>query len=341
MRRGPGGTWTTTVYLAPGQRVETRYCVDPRTDGGCGALVSGNVVAPVACATTECEPPPSPPAAVVRFLAVGDTGKGNTGQQQVAAAMAKKCKASGCDFVMLLGDNLYESGASSPTDPLFDTLFESVYADVPAPFYVALGNHDYGGAGLGDEPWKADNEVRHTSLSAKWRMPARYFQFARGDVAFFVLDTNAQLYGQAREQQADVQAWIGRATSTWKIAVGHHPYLSNGPHGNAGAYNGRPAAPVANGAAVKAFAESVWCGKVDLFLSGHDHSRQWLESTCQGTELVVSGAGATTTSVGGTNRTRYQSSDLGFLYVVIQGRRLTADFYDVGGAVTFSRILTK
>ena len=32
--------------------------------------------------------------------------------------------------------------------------------------------------------------------------------------------------------------WAGGSTGTWRIAYGHHPYLSNGPHGNAGMYEG-------------------------------------------------------------------------------------------------------
>src|SRR5262245_29612578 len=42
---------------------------------------------------------------VVRFAAVGDTGKGNDKQKAVAAAIASKCAKDGCDFVQLLGDN--------------------------------------------------------------------------------------------------------------------------------------------------------------------------------------------------------------------------------------------
>jgi hypothetical protein len=60
----------------------------------------------------------------VRFAAIGDTGKGNTGQKQVADAIARKCAASGCDFVQLLGDNIYDSGVTSVTDPQWQTKFE-------------------------------------------------------------------------------------------------------------------------------------------------------------------------------------------------------------------------
>jgi len=88
---------------------------------------------------------------VIRFAAMGDTGKGNTGQKDVASAIARKCAASGCDFVQLLGDNIYDSGVTSVTDPQWQTKFEQPYADIDLPFYAALGNHDNGGSLLGFE----------------------------------------------------------------------------------------------------------------------------------------------------------------------------------------------
>jgi len=47
------------------------------------------------------------------------------------------------------------------------------------------------------------------------------------------LDTNAARYGKDSGQGTEVADWMGRP-ARWKIAFGHHPILSNGPHGNAG-----------------------------------------------------------------------------------------------------------
>ncbi len=68
---------------------------------------------------------------------------------------------------------------------------------------------------------------------------------------------------------------------------------------------------------------------------------QWLEPTCSGTELIVSGTGAEGTALPGTNPARYQSSKLGFLYVTISGRTFQGTFIDVTGNVEFSRTITK
>ena len=60
-----------------------------------------------------------------------------------------------------------------------------------------------------------------------------------------------------------------------------------------------------------------------------------------GRELAVSGAGSAPTSLPGNNPTRFQSTDLGFLYVTISGKRLVAEFVDTHGTTNFTRTLTK
>ena len=343
-----GKNWTASVPLPVGQVVQYKYCANPQ-DGSCNPWETdpsmptvppdGNhQIGPVACDAPTCAPPPS---AALRFIAVGDTGKGNGSETQVAMAMDAKCRASGCDFVLLLGDNIYDTGASSPTDPQFASKFETPFTPLDMPFYVALGNHDYGGGGMGNEFDKPDNEIAYSQHSTKWKMPARYYHFTEKSTDFFALDTNAQMYSMDGQQKTDVSGWLAASTATWKIVYGHHPYMSNGPHGNAGIYDGAPQTPVFNGVEVKAFSESVWCGKADLYLSGHDHTRQWLTDTCSGTELVVSGGGSSPDPLVGSNATRFAAADLGFLYVVVDGSTLLAEFCDSSGNVNFARKLTK
>jgi tartrate-resistant acid phosphatase type 5 len=279
--------------------------------------------------------------AAVRFVALGDTGKAGAGQKQVAEAMRKKCAESGCDFVILLGDNFYNDGVVSVTDPQWRTKFEDIYRDLDIPFYAVLGNHDYGGDGAGYEARRAEVQVAYTRRSTRWKMPAKHYHFTAGNAEFFALDTTEQMYTAAGAQKKAVAGWLEQSLATWKIALGHHPILSNGPHGNAGAYEGIPFLPIVSGGGIKDFMEEVICGKVDLYLCGHDHSRQYLADTCKGTELVVSGAGAKTTKLHRKNPHRFQSLGVGFLYVRIEGNTLTAEFVNGTGTVDFSRVLTK
>jgi hypothetical protein len=316
------------------------------TSGGATAgTTAGTSAGATAGSSSGGTPPGGTPdagARPTRFIAIGDTGKGNDGQRSVAAAMAETCRRRGCDFVVLLGDNLYPSGASSPTDRIFAEKFEDIYAPLDIPFWAVLGNHDYGANGAGTDFGRAAHEVAYTQRSKKWRMPAPYYRFTEGPVDFFALDTNAQMFRRDGDQKRDVSEWITASKAPWKIALGHHPYLSNGTHGNAGNYEQQSWIPVYSGGGVKDFAEEVYCGRVDLYFSGHDHSQQWLSDTCRGTVLVVSGAGAEATAiVVDRNAYRYQTSDLGFLYVEVEPGRLSAEFIDKNVNTQFTHVLTK
>jgi tartrate-resistant acid phosphatase type 5 len=92
---------------------------------------------------------------------------------------------------------------------------------------------------------------------------------------------------------------------------------------------------------VKTFVEGTVCGNTDAYLCGHDHSMQWLTPTCNGTELLVSGAGAETTSLPGTNEARFQSTELGFIYGVATETQLSMQFVNDSGKPLFSRTLEK
>jgi predicted phosphodiesterase len=290
---------------------------------------------------------------VVRFIAVGDTGKGTSCQTAVGEAMGAVCAMRGCDFVVLLGDNFYPSGVESTRDELWQAAFVGPYETVNAPFFPVLGNHDYGGNGAGFELHKADVEVAYSAVNPKWRLPAAHHRFSVGDAEFFVLDTNRTFWGFDGKAREDIAAWLGSSRTPWKIAFGHHPLKSNGPHGNAGDYDRRclnafcapgccAAAPgFADGRNVQSFLDGLVCGKVDVYLSGHDHSLQWLSDTCAGTQLIVSGAGASATSVNGSNAARFQSSELGFVYVELEGRTFTGTFYDQRAHILFRHAFTK
>lgn len=289
----------------------------------------------------------------VRFVAVGDTGKHNTNQQLVGEAIGTLCAQRGCDFVILLGDNIYPSGAASVTDPLWETAFVRPYATVDAPFYAVLGNHDNGGNGAGNELERGDVQVAYSKVNPKWRMPAVHYRFTQGPAEFFALDTNRTYWNLDEQARKDVAGWISGSTARWKIALGHHPYRSNGPHGNAGAYDvtcladackpkcctSPPGFP--DGRHVKAFMDSFVCGKTDVYLGAHDHSLQWLVPTCGGTELIISGNGAAPTALDEKNPAYFQSLELGFLYVELTGKRFTGTFYGTKGDALFSRTLTK
>jgi tartrate-resistant acid phosphatase type 5 len=274
----------------------------------------------------------------VRFIVLGDAGTGNADQLKVAAAIAEVCAARGCDFALYAGDNIYDSGVSGVDDAQFDTKFEQPYAELDFPFYVALGNHDYGNLGTNislreSNDAQAHAQVEYTARSDKWNMPSEYYTFRQGPAAFFAIDSNAlvvNLFRPLAEQAAWLDAELAKSDAPWKIVFGHHPYLSNGRHGNA-----------TDPGMVELIEGSV-CGKAAVYFSGHDHDREWLEPTC-GTHFVVSGAGGRGlyTLRGEEQPTRWQDdSEHGFLWVEIAGETLTGVFYDADGNADYEDAIT-
>jgi hypothetical protein len=299
----------------------------------------------------------------VRFVALGDTGKGNADQRKVAIAMRDLCAAKGCDFVLMLGDNIYDTGVASTTDAQWQTKFEMPYSDIDLPFYVALGNHDYGGKvvfidapGIGNEFEKSPIEVAYTQVSTKWNMPATHYTFTFGHVGFVVLDTNSVLWSNT--DHGDQAAWLPSAMAEvagkdWVFLAGHHPYRSNGQHGNAGDYDAPELAgipisnplPIQDGEAMKDFFDQHMCGMGQVYFAGHDHSRQWIDEAgarC-GMQQIVTGAGASVTNLQdrGNHALYEDATKPGFFYVDVDGDTFTGSFYDGDGNLDFTHSFTK
>jgi hypothetical protein len=215
------------------------------------------------------------------------------------------------------------------------------------PFWAALGNHDYGHGSIGDDFARPEGELAYARRGGKFHMPARRYTFPAGLAIFVALDTNAAKYGIDAEQAPDVSRWLEQP-ARWKIAFGHHGYLSNGSGGNAGDYEPalRKRRPdidpeLLRGERVKALFERSVCGKADVYLAGHDHNRQWLTPTCSGTELIISGAGARSEPIEPRNAAYFGDPGLGFLYVVLTDAEFRGRFVDDKGETNFERTLTK
>ena len=286
----------------------------------------------------------APPVRITRFVALGDTGTGSEAQRRVGQAVGRVCaQRGGCEFGMLLGDNAYDSGVDGPDDPYFLDIFVTPYGHLNFPFYVVLGNHDLGGDGLGVDLdfSKGDYQVQYGQMNPQWLMPAKFYQVDLQHVWLLGLNTTEIFFGQDATQRGIVPDWIRQApTGDWKIAFGHHPYLSNGKHGNAGSYEGLPFVPVVNGEHVESFVEEFICGQVDVYVCGHDHSLQDLVASC-GTEFIVSGAGAKTTEIKGSNPAHFNASQIGFTLFEATPDTLHILFFDDQDVLLHERTLTR
>ncbi|MFC9994394.1 metallophosphoesterase [Nocardia sp. NPDC127526] len=320
-----------------------------------GAATAAGLAAVATAAPAWAQPAPAPtvdkfpfPASRdLRILVTGDAGTGSRPQWAVADAIRAQHASKPFSLGLGLGDNVYEQGPWSDDDAQFAAKFEDPNHDLDFPWIMVQGNHDNTAVLPGDGGWllRGDHEVAYHARSRRWWMPARYYSVRvpreQPVVEFFVLDLNpiAALLppvfnaywskgGQFMTEQA---AWLDRAldesTATWKIVCTHHPYLSNGSHGNAGEYDGLPFEP-ANGLWVKEFFEAHVLGRAQFILSGHDHCLQVLEpnAASKGTRQIVSGAAAKTTSAHGDNPALFQNfGDVGFMTL-----DLTASSADLG-----------
>jgi hypothetical protein len=307
-------------------------------------------------APPDAGPPPAedagvdPPNNAIRFVALGDSGKGNEGQALVAAAIKSECDArGGCDFALLLGDNIYDTGVDDIDDAQWQEKFEIPYQDLDFPFYATLGNHDYGAppeldflGGIGIDPRRGENQVDYGGTQSKFTMPNVHYKFEQGPVEFVSLNTTSMFWADLStieesvgfdedntNQRADLLAWEMASTAPWRIAFGHHPYVSNGPHGNAGQYDGVIIdGLIGSGTELKEFFDEYVKGHFDVYLCGHDHSLQDL-GTIDGTDFLVSGGGASHTDFEGDNNVEWQADRRGFLMVEADNNNMTFTFFVV------------
>jgi predicted phosphodiesterase len=146
--------------------------------------------------------------ASVRFAVIGDMGTGGGKQYDVAQRMVEYRRTFPFDFVIMLGDNIY--GRKSPDDlaKKFETPYKALL-DAGVQFYAALGNHD------------DTNERFYKFFNMNGQL---YYTFTKGNIRFFVLDTNYM----DPKQLAWLEKELPNAGSDWKICYFHHPMYSSG-----------------------------------------------------------------------------------------------------------------
>ncbi len=147
----------------------------------------------------------------VRFLVLGDAGTGDREQFEVANQMARYAQRFPFTFAIMLGDNLY--GSERPQD--FDKKFMRPYKallDGGIEFNAALGNHDDPNQRY-FKPFHLDGQ--------------RYRTFKKGNVRFFVIDSNYL----DPEQLKWLEKELSQSGSDWKIPYFHHPLYTTARRG--------------------------------------------------------------------------------------------------------------
>lgn len=265
------------------------------------------------------------------ILAVGDVGKDNAGQKAVAEAMTRLCSEQSCDLGLLLGDNVYDRGILDPKDPKMDRMFRKHYSVLKIPFQVILGNHDNGKWSNDWERGKA--QVGYSQLNPQFVLPSEYYWFETKEMVVVALDTSRLMWDKDVGPQAQVveEAYFrAQKTGKWFVVMGHHPYVSNGKHGNAGKYDGIGFFGPVSGKDLKKFVERYLCGRAALYISGHDHNLQVLDAQQKGCKMiqVVSGSGASVEEWRERNQLMFGALELGYFKLDVTNERIRLQSYN-------------
>jgi len=224
----------------------------------------------------------------MRFYFLGDMGTGLHEQYLVSDALSSHIQMNKKPvFVCGLGDNIYERGCQSIDDKKFLTHFENPYSKIPdsIPFYMCIGNHDYGNCDQGYQ--FIQHQINYSNLSKKWKLPSNYYKFQKKNhgitIDFFVIDTNLEFQPEQdiQKQLKQFIQWIQSSMADWKIVIGHHTWRSVAGHGNA--------EPELETFLTTLFTKAPF----DVYMCGHDHTKQLIQTKINKKDItmIVCGTG--------------------------------------------------
>ncbi|EKU20265.1 tartrate-resistant acid phosphatase type 5 [Nannochloropsis gaditana CCMP526] len=281
----------------------------------------------------------------LNFLSIGDHGLRNMETEAVARRMALEKEAINASFVLLGGDQFYPDGVSSVEDPLWNTTFRDLFTPeaFPVPFYPIRGNHDYHSSNPDAQLEYYDTH----GVDGRWIFPAAYYLLHEvlGDgttIDFIFLDTpllvpeEAETDGalhmprETTRRRAQQYAWLesalARSRADWLLVFGHHPVFSTGEHGDTPGL-------------VRHLLPLLGKHRVDMYMSGHDHSLQHLQHhPVTPTQFFVNGNGAKLGSVGHVTQAAHVKEAavrLGFMSHHITKSKLCTRAIDAQGNVVF------
>ena len=257
---------------------------------GTSRLVAAVVLAVSVLAGTACQRPraaneaefvgPAPPVGEVlalpnrpgsiKFAAIGDAGRGDRAQYDVAAQMKAFRDVFKFDFVVMLGDNVYDGGTPRDYRLKFELPYKA-FLDDDVKFYATIGNHD--------DP----NQPHYKPFNMRGQ---RYYTFVADgsllsrltdtDVRFFMVDTEVL----DRTQLAWLDRELGRSRARWTIPVFHRPIYTAGRYRLPASFLRASLEPI------------LLRHDVRLALSGHEHFYQRTEPQGGVTYFISGGAGS-------------------------------------------------
>jgi predicted MPP superfamily phosphohydrolase len=194
----------------------------------------------------------------VKFMAVGDTGRGNREQNELAQVMVEYRKLFPFEFVLLMGDNIYYQESAEDMKTKFENVYRPLLDD-GVKFYASLGNHD------------ESNQRFYAPFNMNGE---EYYHINKGGISFYALNSTYM-----DKRQLDwLESELAKDTAVWKIPFFHHPPYSSGKrHGSE--------------VKVREVVEPLFLKYgVDMVLTGHEHFYERIKPQ-KGIYYFVTGAG--------------------------------------------------
>ncbi|HEX5787336.1 MAG TPA: metallophosphoesterase [Woeseiaceae bacterium] len=230
-----------------------------------------------------------------------------SGMWPVSQAAIEWCAApSRCTFGVMVGDNIYPSGATLGTDGrddeerFADLLWEPykgfLEQDPDFRLYAVLGNHDWETSREG-----AMLQVEYMEASPLYHMDGIYYRARPApDVELFAIDTTVMLAGHTvykdllddagvpqrsdelepevpwampEGDEAGMLGWLERSLresdARWKIVIAHHPLWSSS------------GTKVEEEIVLRRILRPMLCRYADAYIAGHDHMLEVHTDDCR------------------------------------------------------------
>jgi calcineurin-like phosphoesterase family protein len=153
----------------------------------------------------------------VKFAAIGDSGRGDKWQYEVSAQMQAFRHDFKFDFVVMLGDNIYDGWTPDDYRRKFELPYKPLLDD-HVTFHATIGNHD-DASQPSYAPFNMGGQRYYT-----FKPPSLVARLIGANVTFFMIDTERL----DRTQLAWIDREMGSSTADWKIPVFHRPIYTSG-----------------------------------------------------------------------------------------------------------------
>ena len=228
----------------------------------------------------------------LEFAVIGDSGTGSDHQKAVASQMVAFHQNHPWQFILMLGDNIYDDG--HPKD--FDRKFKNIYKKLKVPFHATLGNHDWrthcGQPQVKDDAFgyvgKQDEYEFHEGPQIGDKQLARFICLNSMAWKESLKDKDG---GDLSRLKKDLDGWLSKSPGYhWNFVFFHHPIYSFAHRKSLFRYL---TFRWRHGHGSDMELRKIWeprfkKGCIDIVLSGHDHFYQKIKKQ-KGIHYFVSG----------------------------------------------------